>query len=166
MNTAALKPHYYPEQIDMAEQQQPCTGVISPVLGDIDPNAAPSTHCQTPKIKLTGPRYTKEDLFDIGCSTHHSRSRVEHTGALSPSDAHNAPYINFPAPSPHTTPTLQSGVASDTVVDNAEVNGVGVENSGETGVVAAEVKKKKKKKSSGINKKLKVNPTGFEGMLY
>ncbi|TVY23681.1 Argonaute-binding protein [Lachnellula hyalina] len=144
----------------MAEQQQPCTGVISPVLGDIDPNAAPSTHCQTPKIKLTGPRYTKEDLFDIGRSTHHSRSRVELTGALRPSDAHNAPYINFPAPSPHTTPTLQSGVASDTVVDNAEVNGVGVENSGETGVVAAEVKKKKK--SSGIHKKLKVNPTGFE----
>ncbi|TVY86211.1 Argonaute-binding protein, partial [Lachnellula willkommii] len=56
-----------------------------------------------------------------------------------------------------------SGIVTDTTIVNAEVNGVGAGNAGENGDVATELKKKKKKKkSSGINKKLKVNPTGFE----
>lgn len=163
MNTTALKPRLYLQQIEMGEQQQPQTEDVSSVLGDIDLNAAPSTHCQTPKITITGPRYTKEDLFGIGRSTHHGRSPVEPIGVPSPSGAHNPPYFNSPPLSPHPTPTLQSGIAPDTTIVKAEVNGVSVGNAGENGGAAAEMKKKKKKKkSSGINKKLKVNPTGFE----
>ncbi|TVY39550.1 Argonaute-binding protein, partial [Lachnellula occidentalis] len=137
----------------MAELQQPYTDGISLLFGDINLNAA----------TLTGPRYTKEDLLDIGRSTHHVRNQVDHTGAPSPSGVPNPPYFSLPAPPPHTTPTIQSGAASDPTVVNAEVNGVvGVGNAEENGGVPAELKKKKKKKSSGINKKLKVNPTGFE----
>jgi len=139
---------------------------ISRAINDLDLNATRPSNSTTPEKAEKGLHYTRDDLLDIGRSTHDKHAEhvtiadLGQNGAPSPSGVRTPPYIDCPAPPPPTPATPQNGNAQITNDTNGEVNGV--RTAGENGVVAAEAKKKKKK-SSGINKKLKVNPTGFEG---
>jgi hypothetical protein len=144
---------------------------ISRAISDLDLNATRSSNSTTPEKAEKGLHYTKDDLLDIGRSTHDKHAEhatiaeLGQNGAPSPSGVKTPPYFDCPAPPPPTPATPQNDNPQTTNGTNGEVNGVanGVGATGENGAVAAEAKTKKRK-SSGINKKLKVNPTGFEGL--
>lgn len=151
----------------MAEKgQEPRVEEISRAVTDLDLNNPHPSNGSTPDKAGKTIQYTKDDLLEIGRTTHQEHAeqttvaQLERSGAPSPAGVNTPPYLDSPAPPPPTPVTPQTGDAQGT---NGELNGIenGVVATGENGAVATGGKKKKKK-SSGANKK--PNPTGYEGM--
>jgi hypothetical protein len=131
---------------------------ISRALSELDLN---TLHTPPTTITTPGPHYSKDDLLslrsNVNLDKQVTKADLESIGVPTASGAKTPSIAECPAPPPPTPATPQN--ASDEALSGtvAEVNGTAT---AEDGVA----KKKKKKKSSGINKKQKVNPTGFEGM--
>ncbi|TVY62330.1 Argonaute-binding protein [Lachnellula suecica] len=128
---------------------------ISRAISDLDLNGLRERSGNVPGRAENGLRYTKEELLSIRSTGKVEPDGDTPAGFTTPPDL---PLPNAPPPTPASPPDGSALVPNG---PNGELNGglngaVGAV--GENGVPA----KKKKKKSSGINKKLKVNPTGFE----
>jgi hypothetical protein len=139
---------------------------ISRALSELDLNAlhAPTTTTtiSTPEKAEQGLHYSKDDLLNLRSNANNlaeqvTKADLESIGVPTASGAKTPSNAECPAPPPPTPATPQE--ASDEAPNGTvgELNGTAAAEDGAP-------KKKKKKKSSGVNKKPKVNPTGFEGM--
>jgi len=132
---------------------------ISRPLSELNLNSLQTPSTSSPE--KAGLHYSKDDLLSLRSNVNFAeqvtKADLESIGIPTASGVKTPSKAECPAPPPPTPATPQG--TSDEGPDGtvAQVNDAVTAGDG----VA---KKKRKKKSSGINRKPKFNPTGFEGM--